>query len=165
MSANPIASGSTNSSMPATNQETFALLESEASLQRFVDAWKSGKLPKSAWTHAAHVAMAAYFAFDHAADATFAIMKAGILHHNTSVGTANTEDHGYHETLTRFWSSEIGEFVRSNRFHSRFEAVRAAVSAFGEDRDRFRQFYSFDVVGDRRARREWVAPDRNPMAK
>jgi hypothetical protein len=151
--------------MPATNRETFALLESEASLQRFVDAWKAGKLPKSSWTHAAHVAMAAYFAFDHAADATFAIMKAGILHHNTSVGTPNTEDHGYHETLTRFWASEIGEFVRSSRFHSRFEAVRAAVSAFGEDRDRFRQFYSFDVVGDRRARREWVAPDRKPVVK
>ena len=165
MPTNPIASGITGSSNPATAQDAFALLASEASLQRFVEAWKSGKLPKSAWTHAAHVAMAAYFAFDHAADATFAIMKAGILHHNTSVGTPNTEDNGYHETLTRFWSSEIGEFVRSGRFHSRFEAVRAAVSAFGEDRDRYRQFYSFDVVRDRRARREWGAPDRNPLAK
>lgn len=37
-----------------------------------------------------------------------------------------------------------------------------AVSAFGTDRDRFRLFYSFDVVRDRRARREWVAPDREP---
>jgi hypothetical protein len=153
-----------SSNVPAKGEE-FALLENELTLQRFVEAWKSGNLPKSAWTHAAHVAMAAYFAFDHAADATFAIMKAGILHHNTSVGTPNTEDHGYHETLTRFWASEIGEFVRSGRFHSRFEAVRAAVSAFGEDRDRFRQFYSFDVVRDRRARREWVAPDRNPALK
>ena len=165
MSTNPTASGTTDSSKPATSQEAFALLESEASLQRFVEAWKSGKLPKPAWTHAAHVGMAAYFAFDHASEATFAIMKAGILHHNTSVGTPNTEDNGYHETLTRFWSSEIGEFVRQGRFTSRFEAVRAAVSVFGEDRDRFRQFYSFDVVRDRRARREWVTPDRNPIAK
>jgi len=102
---------------------------------------------------------------DHAAAATFAIMKAGILHHNTSVGTANTEDNGYHETLTRFWSSEIGEFVRTGHFASRLEAVRAAVSAFGSDRDRFRRFYSFDLVRDRQARREWVAPDREPPAK
>lgn len=168
MPTNPNASGTTDSSRPATSQDAFALfalLESEASLQRFVEAWKSGKLPKPAWTHAAHVGMAAYFAFDHASEATFAIMKAGILHHNTSVGTPNTEDNGYHETLTRFWSSEIGEFVRHGRFTSRFEAVRAAVSVFGEDRDRFRRFYSFDVVRDRRARREWVAPDRNPPAK
>ena len=109
--------------------------------------------------------MAAYFAFDHAAEATFAIMKTGILHHNTSVGTPNTEDNGYHETLTRFWSSEIGEFVRSGRFPSRLEAVWAAVSTFGEDRSRFRLFYSFDVVRDRRARREWVAPDRELLTK
>lgn len=92
----------------AACEESFALLVSERQLQRFVEAWKAGKLPKPEWTHAAHVAMAAYFAFDHAAEATFAIMKAGILHHNTSVGTPNTEDNGYHETLTRFWSSEIG---------------------------------------------------------
>src|SRR5258707_1332691 len=124
-----------DSTKPETKAESFALLESEASLQRFVEEWKAGRLPKAEWTHAAHVAMAAYFAFDHAAAATSAIMKAGILHHNTSVGTANTEDNGYHETLTRFWSSEIGEFVRSGHFTSRLEAVRAAVSAFGADRD------------------------------
>jgi len=97
------AVGNTDSSNPAPSRETFALLESESELQRFVEAWKSGRLPKAEWTHGAHVAMAAYFAFDHAAEATFAIMKAGILHHNTSVGTPNTEDNGYHETLTRFW--------------------------------------------------------------
>jgi hypothetical protein len=149
--------------MPVTKRETFPFQESEAQLHGFVAAWKAGKLPKAEWTHAAHVAMAAYFGFDHAAAATFAIMKAGILHHNTSVGTPNTEDNGYHETLTRFWSSEIGEFVRTGHFASRLGAVRAAVSAFGSDRDRFRRFYSFDVVRDRHARREWIAPDREPV--
>ncbi len=117
-------------------------------------------MPKAEWTHTAHVAMAAYFAFDHAVDATFAIMKAGILHHNTAVGTPNTEDNGYHETLTRFWAGEIGAFIRSGRCTSRLEVARAAVAEFGGDRDRFRLYYSFDVVRDRRARREWVAPDR-----
>jgi hypothetical protein len=161
METHPAASESTESSKPAS-REAFALLESEAELQRFVEAWKAGRLPKPEWTHAAHVGVAAYFAFDHAAEATFAIMKTGILHHNTSVGTANTEDNGYHETLTRFWSTEIGEFVRAGRFGLRLEAVRAAVAAFGSERDRFRHFYSFDVARDRRARREWVAPDLLP---
>ena len=145
-----------------TAREGFALLESEMELERFVAAWKAGRLPKKEWTHAAHVAMAAYFAFDHATEATFAIMKTGILHHNAAVGTANTEDNGYHETLTRFWASEIGEFVHAGRFGSRLEAVRGAVGVFGNDRDRFRMFYSFDVVKNRRARREWVPPDLTP---
>src|SRR3979411_1027062 len=107
-----------DSTKPETKAESFALLESEASLQRFVEAWKAGRLPKAEWTHAAHVAMAAYFAFDHAAAATFAIMKAGLVNQNTSGGTPTTEDNGYHETRTRFWSSEIGEFVRAGRYRS-----------------------------------------------
>src|SRR4029077_6078755 len=165
MDTHSTASGNTDSTKPAPSQDTFALPESEGELERFVEAWKSGRLPKAEWTHAAHVAMAAYFAFDHAADATFAIMKAGILHHNTSVGTPNTADNGYHETLTRFWAGEIGALVRSDRFPLRLEAVRAAVAEFGGDRERFREFYSFDVVRDRRARREWVAPDREQFKK
>src|SRR5713101_5071083 len=165
MDTHSTESGGADSRKPAPSRKTFALLESDSDLQRFVDAWKAGRLPKAEWTHAAHVAMAAYFAFDRAADATFAIMKAGILHHNTSVGTPNTEDNGYHETLTTFWAGEISAFIRSGRFLSRLEAVRAAVAEFGSDRDRFRLFYSLDVVRDRRARRGWVAPDRESAKK
>src|SRR5713226_7354759 len=128
MDTHSIATGNTDSTKPMPSRATFALLESESELQRFVEAWKSGRLPKAEWTYAAHVAMAAFFAFDHAADATFAIMRAGILHHNTSVGTPNTEDNGYHETLTRFWAGEIGAFIRSGRFPWRLEGVRAAVA-------------------------------------
>ena len=50
----------------------------------------------------------------------------------------------------------------SGHFASRLEAVRATVLAYGKDRDRYKLFYTFDVVRDRRARREWVAPDRKP---
>src|SRR5258708_35538496 len=102
MDTHSTASGEADSSKPAPRRKTFALLESESELQRFVDAWKAGRLRKAERTHAAHVAMAAYFAFDHAADATFAIMKAAILHHNNSVGTPNTEDNGYNDRLTPF---------------------------------------------------------------
>src|SRR5260370_6636024 len=126
MDTHSSALGNTDSSKAAASGETFAFLQSETALQQFVEAWKAGRLPKPAWTHAAHVAMAAYFAFDHAADATFAIMKAGILNHNTSVGTPNTEDNGYHETLTRFWASEIGGLVPGRPRISPCGAVPAA---------------------------------------
>jgi hypothetical protein len=141
---------------------TYPFLESAAALDDFLSRWKAGTLPKSSWTHAAHVAVAAYLAFDNAPEETLDLTRAGIVHFNTCVGTPNTEDHGYHETLTRFWSGEIGSVVRARRFPSRLKAVRHAVELFGEARDRHRLFYSFDVVKDRRARREWVAPDRSP---
>src|SRR6202140_3284817 len=142
----------------------YPFLESEAALDDFISGWRTGALPKSSWTHGAHVAVAAYLAFDHAEQEALNLTRAGIVHFNTCVGTANTEDSGYHETLTRFWSGEIGSVVRAGRFASRMDAVRHAVRLFGNDRDRHRLFYSFDVVTDRRARREWVAPHGAPPA-
>lgn len=141
-----------------TLHHTF--LDSDQTLEEFLRLWQSGTLPRSSWTHGAHVAVAAYFAFDHSPESAFQMTKSGILHFNVCVGTANTEDSGYHETLTRFWSEVIGGFVRVGQFASRFEAVRSAVRQFGEDRDRHHLYYSFDIVRNRRARREWIQPDR-----
>jgi hypothetical protein len=134
--------------------------ESALALEQFVRDWERGTLPKPRWTHGAHVGVAAYFAFEHSAEALFQIMKLGIRHYNLCVGGANTEDAGYHETLTRFWAAAVGKFVRDGRFASQLEAVRNALVRFGEDRERYKLFYSFDVVRDRHARREWVSPDR-----
>jgi flavin reductase (DIM6/NTAB) family NADH-FMN oxidoreductase RutF len=138
------------------------IADSEA-LERFVEEWETGVLPHRCWTHTAHVAIAAYYNFAYPAEEAFQRTKSGIVHYNTCVGTPNTDDSGYHETLTRFWSEVVGEFVRSGRFESQFDAVRHAVDLLGEDRDRYRLYYSFDVVRDRRARREWVPPDRMPL--
>jgi hypothetical protein len=140
----------------------YPFLTSEVALDEFVHRWDAGRLTKPEWTHAAHVGTAAYYAFNLEVEALFERMKAGIIHHNESVGTANTEDNGYHETLTRFWVETIAKFVRSENFSTRFEAVKHTANLFGEDRDRHRLYYSFDVVRDRRARREWIKPDREP---
>jgi len=149
------------SALPSSRME-YPFLVSEAALDDFVHRWDTGRLTKTEWTHAAHVGTAAYFAFDLEEDALFRRMKSGIIHHNESVGTANTEDNGYHETLTRFWVETIAELLRSGSFSTRFEAVKHSTQLFGQDRDRHRLYYSFDVVKDRRARREWIKPDREP---
>jgi len=144
MESNSSALGNEESSADLRKKHPF--LESESALEEFVAAWKLGILPKRAWTHGAHVGVAAYFAFEHSVAETFAIMRKGIRHYNTCVGTANTEDSGYHETLTGFWSGEVGRLLRGGRFASKLAAVRAAVASFGEDRERHRLFYGFDVV-------------------
>lgn len=148
--------------MNDSNQMRHPFLESEESLDVFVRQWKEGKLPRTKWTHPAHVCVAAYHAFDFRGEVLFQKMKAGIIHHNNSVGTPNTDDNGYHETLTRFWVDTIGEFVQTRTFLSRLEAVKGAVQKFGEDRNRHKLYYSFDVVKDKRARREWILPDLRP---
>ena len=140
----------------------YPFVESDQSFEEFLRLWEAGALSRSSWTHSAHVAVAACYAFDHSPEDAFQMTKSGILNFNVCVGTANTQDSGYHETLTRFWAGVVGGFIRARHFPSRLEAVRDAVRQFGEDRDRHRLYYSFDVVRDRRARREWIPPDRQP---
>ncbi len=138
---------------------THPFLENAAALDEFVAEWRAGRLPKAAWTHAAHVAACAYFAVGQEREATFAVMKRGILYFNVAVGTANTRSSGYHETLTRLWAAVIVDHVAAAGCATRFEAACSAVERFGEDRALHRRYYSFDVARDERARAEWVAPD------
>lgn len=137
-----------------------SFLADETTFAEFVCAWEAGMLPRSAWTHAAHVAVVAAYAFDRPEEPVFHKMKQGILHYAACVGIVNDEDHGYHETLTRFWSALVSDFVRERKLSSRLEAARGAVAEFGPRRDCYLDYYTFDVAKDRRARREWVPPDR-----
>ena len=150
--------------MSMVDERKYPFLSSEELLHDFLREWQTGTLPKKSWTHAAHFCVSACLAFAHEAEEAFRLMKAGIIHYNMCVGTLNTGTSGYHETLTRFWSGVIHEFVREGEFSSRLEAARVAVAAFGEDRERHRTYYSFDVVRDVRARREWVSPDVKPKS-
>ena len=147
----------------AASEPGFA--SSETALSSFFNHWRDGTLPKKEWTHAAHVAVAACHVFDYPADEALQKIRAGIIHYNSCVGTANTDHSGYHETLTRFWTGLIADFLRTRVFSSRLESVRAALSRFGRDSSLFRSYYSFDVVKNIRARREWIAPDRQPPAE
>jgi hypothetical protein len=141
----------------------YPFLAGEDALDTFVHHWRTGVLPKNAWTHAAHVAVTGYHAFDHSPDDVFTEMKRGIVHFNSCTGVVDGPDSGYHETLTRFWSNTISHTVRDARPDSRLDAANYAVRLFGEDRDLASLYYSFDVVRDRRARREWVNPDLEPL--
>ena len=89
-------------------------------------------------------------------------MRQGIPVYNVAVAGENTEDSGYHETLTCLWARLVGDFVAEGGFGTPYAAVCAAVRRFGPERKLHERFYTYDVVADRRARREWVPPDRDP---
>lgn len=130
------------------------------SLETLVREWHAGTLPAKEWTHAAHVAVTGYFAFDRDEEAVFREMKAGVIFFNATKGGVNGPDSGYHETRTRFWTLTITAAIRAEAPESALAAARCAVARFGEDRELPSLHYSFAVAHDRRARREWVSPDR-----
>jgi hypothetical protein len=134
-----------------------AFLAGESALETLIHRWREGTLPGPEFNHAAHLAACAWLTFDYRGEALAAIMKRELIRYNEAVGGKNTDDSGYHETLTRFWCSLVEEEVKS--CSTRLAAARAAVTRYGEDRNAAQRYYSFDVLKSREARRTWIAPD------
>jgi len=135
-----------------------SFLASDSSLRDFVALWESRRLEKAAWTHAAHIAVCAFYSAAFGPAEALRRMREGIPLDNVAVGGENKEDSGYHETLTCLWARIVSDFVAEGRFATPYAAVCAAVRRFGEERKRHERFYTYDVVADRRARREWCPP-------
>jgi hypothetical protein len=132
-------------------------LASDSSLDAFLAGFEDGSWPKSRWTHAAHIAVGACYILD--GDSALGRLRTNIPHYNISQGGANTEDSGYHETLTCFWHGVISDFIATLPAGlDRLTVVRQAVEEFAPKRDLFVQYYDFDVVKSREARATWIPP-------
>jgi hypothetical protein len=129
----------------------------------FLRGFEDGTLPKSEWTHGAHVATAANYLFDSNFEAVLPLMRSRISAYNLAVGGANTPTSGYHETLTHFWLVIVADLLHSEHPESRLTAARQAVTAFGEARTLHTLYYSGDVVKDPSARQTWLEPDLLPL--
>jgi hypothetical protein len=139
-------------------------LETEDTLTDFLESFERGTWPKSAWNHAAHVAVAACYLIEHPHEDAAGHMRRGIRHYNQCVGTINSDHSGYHETITLFWLAVVKARLQDLADNlPRVEAVRLLVSELAPRRDLFREYYSFDVVRSVEARRSWIAPDVKPL--
>jgi hypothetical protein len=139
----------------------YAFLLSASTLDEFVRAWEARTLPKVQWTHAAHVAVCAFYTAEFGHAEALRRMRTGIPLYNVAVGGENTDNAGYHETLTCLWANIVRDFLAATVFPTTFDAVQAAVLRYGQERKLHQAFYRYDVVADHRARREWVPPDAN----
>ncbi len=134
----------------------YEFLRSDVAFREFLAVWEGGRLPRSDWTHAAHVAVGAAYVVRFGPGALDELRQ-GIKRHNAAVGTVDSSTSGYHETLTRFWAGLVSRVVEG--LATEWPAACRAVERFGEERDLHRLYYSFDVVRDPTARVSWVSPD------
>ena len=109
--------------------------------------------------------MAACYLIEYSDEDAAGHMRRGIIHYNQCVGTVNSDHSGYHETITLFWLALVKARLRDlAEGLPRMEAVRLLVSELAPQRDLFREYYSFDIVGSVEARKSWIAPDLRPLA-
>ncbi len=106
------------------------------------------------WTHEAHLAVGAWMVAHCEWEEAGQRMREGICRLNVSLGGQNTEDAGFHETLTEFWLRVIAAQWRAGRSLDDILRLPAGL---------WREFYSTELPKDRLARREWRAPDLKPI--
>ncbi|TVQ32700.1 MAG: hypothetical protein EA376_04870 [Phycisphaeraceae bacterium] len=133
----------------------------------FLVAFRDRSLPKSAWTHRAHVRVA----WLHLREAPFGValdrLRTGIIALNESHGVANTPDDGYHETVTVAFLRLIAAAMRSDPAPD--PGAGESFSAFAArhprllDRSLLREHYSEPRLMSREARRRFLEPDLRPL--
>jgi hypothetical protein len=130
----------------------------EFEIDAFLAAFESCTLPKSEWTHAAHLLTGACYVHGMGREAALEKMRTCVRRYNESVGGKNTETSGYHETITVMWIRLLHELLRESAPMDRAQFAHYAVEHFKERRDIFREYYDFDLPGSTEARLRWVEP-------
>jgi len=138
-------------------------MDGESSTQLLADQFLRRTLPKSAWTHQAHLRVGLWHVLHFAPDEALARLRTGIRALNESHGTPNTDSGGYHETITRFYVCWIASFLsQAGSDRPIDDLAHELVHAAGDSKMPL-QYYSRERLFSVQARQTWVEPDLQPL--
>ncbi len=125
---------------------------SDAEILTVVDRLERCLLGKTEFHHRDHLAVAVVYLYAADFDAALDRMRATLLRFSGHHGVSNL----YHETLTRFWMSEVEK--RLDRSLCLRESV-AAIQAALDDKELPFACYRRETINSAEARRAFVEPD------
>jgi len=123
-------------------------------LARLITEFEDCTLPRADWTHDAHLAVAAWYLSRYPEHEAAERMIDGIKRYNRA-----SANHGYHETITRFWLVTIRRHLDTYAGKSPVDQVMNVVETFADRRDLMFAYYSRDRILSEEARRVWLEPD------
>jgi hypothetical protein len=133
---------------------------------RLVARFEDGTLPKTDWTHQAHLAVALWYASRLPFEEALAVVREGIRRVNAAHRVATTPTGGYHETITRFYMMVIFGYVAEEAGETGSDwaaRVNRLLARYGA-RDLPLRHYTKDLLMSPEARFGWVEPDLRPIA-
>jgi hypothetical protein len=136
------------------------LFTSDAEIIRIGEGLLERALPRSDWTHEAHLAATTYLVLKRPDIDLDAELPDIIRRYNESVGGVNDDTQGYHETITRAFLRGVRLFLSDVAADEPLHALINALllSPMGR-RDWPFRFYSRDRLFSVEARRKLVPPD------
>lgn len=135
------------------------LFSSAAAIRQVGEGLLARSLPKSEWTHEAHLAACAWLLLERSDIAAERELPGIIRSYNTTVGGVNDDTQGYHETLTQLYIRGTRRFLAEHGADDLLGVVNALLASPMAPRDWPLNFYSRELLFSVRARRGWVEPD------
>ena len=128
----------------------------------FLAAFEAAQIPRERWTHREHIRVAfVYLRLRPFGDALDCI-RAGIRKLNRANGVADTDESGYHETITVAWARVVASALDVHGPTSDFFTFEKTHPHLGS-KSLLRLYYTVDRVMSLQARASFVEPDVAPL--
>jgi hypothetical protein len=131
--------------------------------ERLAEQFVAKTLPTAEWTHHAHLKVGMWHVLAYGPEEALRLLRERIRAYNEATGGVNSDESGYHETITRFWVQRIDGFLSHTDRGAPIDELADALIAELGDKRLLRNFYSRDRLESVVARREWVEPDLRPL--
>lgn len=132
-------------------------------LEELVTRFLARTLPKAEWTHAAHLRVGTWHVHHHGREQAMVLLRERIARYNESVGGANTDTDGYHDTITWLYLVLIDDLIRSKGNGRPLEELADLAAAEFDDRQLPYRYYTKAHLMSVAARRGIVEPDLLPL--
>ena len=123
-----------------------------------VEGFREKTLPLHEWTHEAHLVVAFYFLFHFDIFQAVCYLRSGIIGYNQSVGTENSPNKGYHETLSLFWAKIIKKYIEQDNEKDFLEALNDFLESPQANRNLHLEYYEAETIFSVEARAFWIEP-------
>lgn len=132
--------------------------------KELVHRFETGQLPKEKWTHEAHFVMALWYCSHQPLPVAIQSIKEGIKRYNINIGGFNTDDSGYHETITVFYTRVIIDYLlQDDPFRSFEEKLPSFLQQSFLLKDFPLRYYTKELLMSKDARKKWMPPDIQPL--
>jgi len=129
------------------------------SIDELVQEFEQGTLPRSLWTHAAHLSVALWYLHHYDRDEATRRLRDGIQSYNAR----QDNPRGYHETITLAWIEVVTAFLRETSSELPLNDLQRRLLDLCHDSDLLLRWYSRERLSSESARREWLPPDRSAI--
>ena len=132
------------------------MLSTEHDIAVFIGEFEECTLPKPRWTHHAHLVVALWYLTRHPYDDALNQVRQRIRAYNEAVGTPNTDNSGYHETLTRLFLLGVAKHLDLHRHEALPVSLAQILQSPLGDKEWPLRFYSRERLFSVEARRHWI---------